>query len=101
MEADRKPISVSVGAVLTSGRDVLLMRRAGSHGIGTWSTPGGYLEPGESFEEYARREAREETGLTLEEPEFLAVTNDVFDDGRVFVTVWLVGRVRRRRPEDP
>lgn len=100
MVTDDNQISVGVGAVLAHEGDVLLMRRAQPHGYGTWSTPGGYLEPGESFEECARREALEETGLRLEDPGFLAVTNDVFDDGRHFVTVWMVGRARRGRGAD-
>jgi 8-oxo-dGTP diphosphatase len=31
-----------------------------------WATPGGALDPGESFEACARRELREETGLDLD-----------------------------------
>ncbi|CAN7640198.1 NUDIX domain-containing protein [Phenylobacterium sp. LjRoot225] len=33
-----------------------------------WATPGGALEPGESFEDGARRELAEETGLTIDHP---------------------------------
>ena len=32
-----------------------------------WSTPGGAVEPGESFEAAARRELWEETGIRVEE----------------------------------
>lgn len=33
-----------------------------------WATPGGALEPGESFADGARRELAEETGLTIDDP---------------------------------
>jgi len=38
-----------------------------------WAIPGGMMEPGESFEQTARREILEETGLTLGALEFLGV----------------------------
>jgi 8-oxo-dGTP diphosphatase len=33
-----------------------------------WATPGGGLDPGESYEEAARRELLEETGLSVDDP---------------------------------
>ena len=33
-----------------------------------WATPGGGVDPGESFEEAARREMLEETGLSIDDP---------------------------------
>jgi 8-oxo-dGTP diphosphatase len=35
---------------------VLLLRRAVEPGLGDWDLPAGYLDPGESFEQAARRE---------------------------------------------
>jgi 8-oxo-dGTP diphosphatase len=49
---------------------------------------------GESFEDCAIREAREETGVTITEPRFLAVTNDFFaDEGRHYATIWMEAQV--------
>ncbi|MDP2871500.1 MAG: NUDIX hydrolase [Bacillota bacterium] len=51
--------------IITDTEDrILLLRRADS---GEWGIPGGFIEPGESAEEAARRETREETGLELGE----------------------------------
>jgi ADP-ribose pyrophosphatase YjhB (NUDIX family) len=45
---------------------VLLLRRAVEPGRGAWDLPAGYLDPGESFETGARREAAEEAGIAVE-----------------------------------
>jgi ADP-ribose pyrophosphatase YjhB (NUDIX family) len=45
---------------------VLLLRRAVDPGRGGWDLPAGYLEPYESFEHAALREAQEESGLPVE-----------------------------------
>ncbi len=83
---------VGVGVVIRRGRDVLLIRRSGVHGDGTWSTPGGHLDWGESPEECARREAEEETGVQVGNIRFRAVTNDVFEpEARHYLTVWMEG----------
>jgi 8-oxo-dGTP pyrophosphatase MutT (NUDIX family) len=45
---------------------VLVLRRAVQPGLGAWDLPAGYLDPGESFEQAARRETREEAGIAVE-----------------------------------
>ncbi|WP_047985988.1 NUDIX hydrolase [Ornithinibacillus californiensis] len=42
---------------------ILLQQRKFPHGV--WGIPGGLMELGESTEEVARREVKEETGLTI------------------------------------
>ena len=52
--------------VLNDRNEVLLLRLEGAGGP-FWMTPGGGLEPGESYEQAARRELKEETGIELTE----------------------------------
>jgi len=81
---------VGVGIIITRDDQVLLMKRKGIHGQGTWSTPGGHLDFGETPEGCAAREAKEEVGLDVVDVRFRAVTNDVFDGTeRHYITIWM------------
>ncbi len=69
----------------------LMGKRIGSHGEGSWSVPGGHLEFGESFVDTSKREVLEETGLTIRNVRFGAVTNDYFkEEGKHYVTIWML-----------
>jgi 8-oxo-dGTP diphosphatase len=82
--------AVGVGIIITKGDRVLLLRRRNVHGAGTWSTPGGHLDFGESPEDCAIREAREETNVDVAGVRFRAITNDIFEaEGKHYITLWM------------
>ncbi len=54
-----------VGTLPVVAGKVLLLRRAIEPRYGTWSYPGGFLEMGETIEEGASRESREELGIEV------------------------------------
>jgi 8-oxo-dGTP diphosphatase len=60
---ERTPNAASVA--LIDKDKVLLIQRARAPWLGLWSLPGGRLEPGETAEQCAIREVREETGLSI------------------------------------
>ena len=90
-------VKIGVAAFIqkVSGGPVLVGCRRGSHGAGTWTVPGGGLEFGETIEECARREIKEETGLDVLKVSMpFAVTDDMYlDDGKHYVTVWVEATV--------
>ncbi|MFC0410536.1 NUDIX hydrolase [Roseomonas elaeocarpi] len=69
---------VGIGCVVLRGEDVLLVRRARPPLQGSWTIPGGAQSLGETMEETARRELREEAGIEVG-PLSLAVVVDVID----------------------
>jgi 8-oxo-dGTP diphosphatase len=84
--------------VLKDGQ-VLLGRRKGTHGAGEYATPGGHLEFGESLEQCARREVREETGLEVDDVRFLRLLNVKTYAGTHYVDVGLVANWKRGQPQ--
>jgi len=55
---------------------------------GTWTMPGGKLRYGESFEEGAKREVKEETGIKLNSVKVIAINNDINEYAH-FITISL------------
>jgi 8-oxo-dGTP diphosphatase len=81
---------VGVAAIINKGDRVLLTLRKNVHGAGSWSTPGGHLDFGETPEQCAMREAKEEAGIEITHVRFRAITNDVFEAlDKHYITIWM------------
>lgn len=96
-----KIIRVGTGVILLNDQGQFLMgKRKGSHGEGTWALVGGYLEFGETFEQGARREVLEETGLEIEDFKVLGCTNYFFNEGQKHhITIYCIARIGSQIPK--
>jgi 8-oxo-dGTP diphosphatase len=77
---------------------VLLGKRKGAHGAGEYAFPGGHLEYQESFEECARRETQEESGLEIHNIRFQFVANIMHYAPQHYVHIGLVADWSRGTP---
>ena len=69
--------------ICTKNNQILLVRRAFEPAKGSWSLPGGFIELGETPEQAAKRELKEETNLNGEVVKLLGTCshfNSVFGD---------------------
>jgi ADP-ribose pyrophosphatase YjhB (NUDIX family) len=59
-----KPVAAAIP--ITKSNEIILLRRGFDPGKDLWTFPGGFVDLGESVEEAARREAREELEIAIE-----------------------------------
>ena len=94
---------VGVGVVVWRGDEVLLIERGKAPVSGNWSLPGGKQELGETVQETAHREIKEETGVDIEVVCLLDVVDLVRhdDEGRVRFHYTLVDFTARWKAGEP
>ena len=78
ISTNNQVVACGVAVVVTHRQQVLFGKRKSTAGGFVWQLPGGWVDPGESPQQSARREVSEETGLQLGELQFVGVTSNVF-----------------------
>lgn len=98
-------IEVGLGLVVRTdpapARVLITRRSSGTVYAGYWEFPGGKIERGESPEDCAVREVREEVGLTVKAVHRLAVVEHSYEHGRVRLSAWLCTEVERGEEPRP
>lgn len=90
----KKRVGAGFGIIVIKDGKLLLGKRHSDpkkadselHGEGTWTMPGGKFEWGETLEEAAGRELKEETGMDLIKSKVICVNNDKNEHAH-FITV--------------
>ncbi len=99
MASELKKVGAGLGVILIKRGKILLGRRhpdpdkadSAFRSAGEWSLPGGKLDFGETFEEAAIREVKEETGIVISSPEVISVHNCKNKHAH-FMTVGLISK---------
>lgn len=95
----KKRVGTGFGVILEKDGKILLGRRhtdpdkadSAFRSAGEWCIPGGKLDWGESLEDGAVREVREETGIKIKNPQVISVHNCINEHAH-FVTVGLAAK---------
>ncbi len=72
------PCSATAAFIVNDDDEMLVVRRAKEPAKGTLDLPGGFVDMGETVEEGMRREIKEETGLDVQEIQYLFSSPNVY-----------------------
>ncbi|MCL5795463.1 MAG: NUDIX domain-containing protein [Patescibacteria group bacterium] len=109
---EKKRVGAGFGVILKRGNYILLGKRhpdpdkadSAFRSSGEWSLPGGKMEWGETLEQGAIREVKEETGIIIKNPKVISVHNCKNKHAH-FMTVGLIatkftGQARVMEPDE-
>jgi len=81
---------VGVAVIVKKNGKILLIKRVGSHGSGTWAPPGGHIDFGEFVIDCAKREIKEEVGIKIKNSKIIGFTEDFFKkENKHYITIWV------------
>jgi len=72
------PCSATAAFIINDKDELLVVRRAKEPAKGTFDLPGGFCDMGETVEEGMRREIKEETGLDVDDIQYLFSSPNVY-----------------------
>ncbi|MBI5126178.1 MAG: NUDIX domain-containing protein [Candidatus Taylorbacteria bacterium] len=98
MSHEERP-KVGIGVMIIKDNKVLLGKRKGSHGEGEYAWPGGHMEYMESFQDCAKRETLEETGIQIHNVRFLRLMNLKTYAPKHYVDIGLIADWKSGEPE--
>jgi 8-oxo-dGTP diphosphatase len=92
---------VGIGVIIERDGKVMVGKRLSGHGADTWQIPGGHLEFGETFEEAAVREGKEETGLQdIVAKAVISLSNDIAYD-KHYISIGVLTQSKAGEPANP
>lgn len=98
LTSENRP-QVGIGIMVLKDGKVLLGKRKSSHGAGEYAWPGGHMEYMESFEDCAKREVLEETGVEIENVRFLRLMNLKHYAPKHYVDIGLIADWKSGEPK--
>jgi 8-oxo-dGTP diphosphatase len=85
----KQPV-IGIGAVVIHDNQILLVKRANPPKQGLWCIPGGKVEFGETLQQAAEREIKEETGVVIKATTPVYVFDLIEDEKRHYVIIDLL-----------
>jgi 8-oxo-dGTP diphosphatase len=95
---NEKIIKRGVGVLIERNGKILLGRRCEGWANGTWTLIGGKLSSDENPVDGAKREAKEETGLEIDDLESITKNED-YINGTTYITFGLKPRIIKGEPK--
>ncbi|WP_232696823.1 NUDIX domain-containing protein [Brevibacillus daliensis] len=87
---------LAAGGIVIKGEEVLVVKKTYGGLKGKWSFPAGFVDPGETVDEAAVREVKEETGVTARVRQVAAlrtgvIKGEISDNMLVFIMDYIEG----------